>query len=460
MPEGITAYDMRRMLIARFTETSVYIEIHKRWFKRSAKRSAKSTEDCEEDDCKEGSGDTMNDETLHLLQPLLGQALEFDIKQLAYHGKQLGLSLVPGIWVRVKFALHGHCVTMTRDQYDEIKVDWDRTTPKFNICIQFALVGVNQVMVFSDHTKWIKFTAVPVDPENLRRVPSTSTAIKAFEVSDGLTKWTNLLLQSLRVPVDTGSRRSLQERVLRSGRAEPVLVMIESKEVPHQRRLPVYRVKWPKSGSGGNRFSYAYTVIEVFPMQSDSAVKLDDSDWKSLDWRNNQGEIGVANFMNSIHARKRRETGNKGRRVNLIDENAAAGKSTRQRGRPPKGRKAADEPRADPNRKRLKRAAEKERMRTFNKKKKLQKQEAKLQADTTQGEDSLEQGDKAARSLQAMSLWEYELGYSEEEDEEQSGEVEQTLEEIMVEWQFEDDDEGLDDEGLDDEGLDEGLDTE
>ena len=63
--------------------------------------------------------------------------------------------------MRLQFALHGHAVAMSREEYDEIKDSW--TTPsKDYVIIQLAVVGPEKCIAFVDKNKLIQITCVPL----------------------------------------------------------------------------------------------------------------------------------------------------------------------------------------------------------------------------------------------------------------------------------------------------------
>ncbi|KAF3914304.1 hypothetical protein ABW21_db0207183 [Orbilia brochopaga] len=555
MPEGITAYDMRRMLAARFKDTTVRIEYHRRWFKLSKSSTRTDCDDCEP------TGATMTTKSLEVIEPLMNTEFNWSADDIRFHGKQLGILLPGSIWLKIKFALHGHCTIITKQHYDIIKEKvierpespiefyWidDKLGPcpiqeptafEENILAQKHLFLSIKRCIFKEltmaarnefwngigtsHANDILFFARIHPAETvtsvfsgdaldrllkavrfffqqcqtqvyLKRVPSTSTAVGAFEVSDGPTKWYNTSFikvyrkQTCLVSEDyyqclksenglsdevSGPRRHRVEasaaldsgpRVLRSAGASNVSI-IENK-IARRRRLPVYRVRWPKDGSG-RRYAYAYTVIETFPADYDTSVTADHRAWKPLNWRNKSGEIGVTNFLNYIRARTDRES-NKGRIRTLINEDSATGKSTRKRGRPPKGRKGANEPKADPNRKRLKQKAEKERMRAFNELRRLEKQENKLRLEQ-QEEEAVEEEtgaeeqagllieaslDQEAKSLQALTLRDYDDNEQEIEEGEQELDIWGWLDMLAASNSSEQDAQGAEDENEDEEDI-------
>ncbi|KAK6529572.1 hypothetical protein TWF281_006778 [Arthrobotrys megalospora] len=143
MPEGITVYDMTRMMSARFKDTNVVIEIHDRWFRNKDPSSTEAT---------------MSRDTWTTLMSLKETQIEFSAENIMFHGKQMGIPLVNDIWVRVKFSQHGHCIVLRRSEYDELKSDWDKSEKKAKPS-PFAIVGGSQVMMFTDHTKWMQLWA-------------------------------------------------------------------------------------------------------------------------------------------------------------------------------------------------------------------------------------------------------------------------------------------------------------
>jgi len=71
--------------------------------------------------------------------------------------------VIEGFWLRWQFALHGHSVAMSREEYDDIKKSWT-TSAKESITIQLAVVGPDMCIAFLDKNKLIQITCIPFYP--------------------------------------------------------------------------------------------------------------------------------------------------------------------------------------------------------------------------------------------------------------------------------------------------------
>ncbi|KAK6540970.1 hypothetical protein TWF694_008351 [Orbilia ellipsospora] len=294
----------------------------------------------------------------------------------------------------------------------------------------------------------------------LKNVPSGSTAIRGFDVSDRITRWYNecfikvykkktclvakeyfdLMVQRGLLknasfesegekPQPILAKKSIfdnpiasevaartrnfdiiipqlshREKILSQKPEASVVEVVEVRKDGKTPRikLPVHRVKWP-----GNRtpWAYGYTLINSWPErhEADHQVEQCNSNWKPLDWDNGKGEIGPTNFHYTIGAKKQRDTESKktGRKVALRNEIAAAGGISKQRGRPQKGKRLEGDPAIDPNRKRKLVKLRRKRLEEFN----LRKKQARLVVEEETEEsirEELENGEEGISERESL----------------------------------------------------------
>ncbi|KAG0137918.1 hypothetical protein HOY82DRAFT_666825 [Tuber indicum] len=142
MPEGLTYWDMARMLKAQIPPGFYRLELNEQFI---------------------GKGKFVGEE---MLEPYLHSELEFHFQpqeMIKTWGKAMGLSINGGLWLRLQFALHGHTVAMSREEYESCKKVWSTPT-KDNITIQLAVVGSEMCIVFVDKNRLIQITCVALYP--------------------------------------------------------------------------------------------------------------------------------------------------------------------------------------------------------------------------------------------------------------------------------------------------------
>ena len=75
--------------------------------------------------------------------------------------------------MRFQFALHGHAIPLSREEYDQIKGSWTTTPIKDCVIIQLAVVGPDMCIAFLDKNKLIQITCVPLYPRVSSSGPGT-----------------------------------------------------------------------------------------------------------------------------------------------------------------------------------------------------------------------------------------------------------------------------------------------
>lgn len=120
------------MCAAQVPQGLYELQLHTRWFRKAGSKTA-----------------TL--ENPQLLESIQGKKIPFKGSDIQPNGKQLGIPLLDNIWLRVQFALHGHALLTSREQYNAMVQAWDteKDTKKY-IYIFGAIVGVNMYVILVD----------------------------------------------------------------------------------------------------------------------------------------------------------------------------------------------------------------------------------------------------------------------------------------------------------------------
>ncbi|KAH8144447.1 uncharacterized protein LAJ45_11577 [Morchella importuna] len=129
MPEGITYYDMKRMIEAQVPAGTYRLDLHPRWFRAD-------------------NGTLFN---ANLIECMKGRSFQFSGAGVEHWGKALGIPLADGIWLRVQFALHGHGLPASTEEYLSMVKAWDdHPNSEFNTTVLGAIVGEEMTVLLVD----------------------------------------------------------------------------------------------------------------------------------------------------------------------------------------------------------------------------------------------------------------------------------------------------------------------
>lgn len=130
MSAGITYYHMQRMIAAQVPHDSYQLHLHPCWFRKDGKRIQ----------CSE------------LVKGL--KQFKFKGSDVEFWGKALGIPLDNGIWLRVQFALHGHGLPATQNEFDSKLEAWKTfANPETHTFVAAAIGGPNMTIILVDWSK-------------------------------------------------------------------------------------------------------------------------------------------------------------------------------------------------------------------------------------------------------------------------------------------------------------------